>query len=384
MIHVGFNGGMLGQRQVGLGKYAFELLKHLRPVGFEVTVFIRRETDGDGLPIGSGLSVTVVPQPFSTGNAFIDFRLWEGRMFLEAKRRHFDVFHSPYFVCSPYRFRAQVVTLADAIQYIFPQYVTSWPRELYWSYNARRLHTVQHVVTLSEHSKKDILRLFEVSSASVEVIYPGVADRYKPEQEQERLFQISEKYALPKRFILYVGGFDVRKNVEALIAAYNIVRKRQRKLDIGLVLVGPRPKPIPGLVPDVTRYAEDLGLGNRVVFTGPIPEEHLPALYRLSDVLVYPSLYEGFGMPLVEAMSCGTPVLTSNASSIPEIVTRPDILFDPRNFEEIADRIERMVLDSRFRSEVAQWGLDRAKSFKWETVASQIAELYLDLARGAA
>ena len=383
MIHVGLNGAMLGERQVGLGKYAFELISHLRPTGFDVKVFIRNESDADGLTGKPGISFSIVEQPFSTGKAFVDLRLWELEMFRRAHRCDFDVFHSPYFVCSPYRLRSQVVMVADAIQYIYPQYVTSWPRDLYWKYNGHRIRGVQRIVTLSECSKEDVVRIFKKPETSVEVVYPGVAEHYQPVRDDSKTRQVSHRYSLPKRFVLYIGGFDFRKNVERLLLGYGALAKKYPNLNVALVLAGSVPKPIPGLVADLVSMVSTMGLSERVHFIGSVAEQDLPSLYTLADLLVYPSLYEGFGLPLVEAMSCGTAVVSSNASSIPEIVDQGDILFDPHDFKDISSKMERVLLDPIFREEVARWGIGRAKDFSWERAASKIGDIYLEGAGGS-
>jgi glycosyltransferase involved in cell wall biosynthesis len=183
--------------------------------------------------------------------------------------------------------------------------------------------------------------------------------------------EIRRRYALPERFLLYLGGLDWRKNLTALLEAYS--RSSQQA---PLVLAGAALSANRALYPDLARFAEELDLSKNVRFLGPILEGDKAALYSAATAFIYPSLYEGFGLPPLEAMACGTPVICSDASSLPDVVGDAGLLVDAREVEALSAVIDRLLSDSPLQEELRARGLNRAALFSWDKVAEQTAAVY--------
>ncbi|MEG2539419.1 MAG: glycosyltransferase family 1 protein, partial [Clostridium sp.] len=187
---------------------------------------------------------------------------------------------------------------------------------------------------------------------------------------------IKEKYNIEKDFLLYLGGFSARKNVRSILIAFSKIYKKLSK-DLNIVIIGPSKDEHQKL----TELAKNLGIEDRIQFTGYVPHEDLPLFYNACETFIYPSLYEGFGLPPLEAMSCRCPVITSNISSIPEIVGDGAYLINPRNIEELTTAIEKMVDDTALRSSYIEKGFTRSKEFSWEKTAKETLEVYNSIYR---
>jgi glycosyltransferase involved in cell wall biosynthesis len=207
-----------------------------------------------------------------------------------------------------------------------------------------------------------------------------VNPRFRP-AGPEALAAVRQKYDLPERFILYVGTIEPRKNLTALLEAYaalmerlSVCDLRPALSDVRLVIVGKKGWLYEGFF----RRLHELGLEDRVLFTGYVPDEDLPAIYSAADLFVFPSLYEGFGLPVLEAMACGTPVIASNASSLPEVAGEAGIMIAPHDVRGLAEAMERLLMDKQLRAELRARGLERAKQFTWERAAAMTLEVYQD------
>jgi len=202
------------------------------------------------------------------------------------------------------------------------------------------------------------------------VVYPGVEERFRPIQDQALLEGVRNRYNLPPRFILGLGTLQPRKNFTRLIEAFADSRFAIR--DLRLVIVGGKG----WLYEEIFAAVERLGLGNKVVFPGFVADEHLPALYNLADLFVFPSLYEGFGLPPLEALACGTPVITSDASSLPEVVGQAGLMVEATDVAALAQAMRRVLEDDALREGMIARGLEQARKFTWEKAAAKLLSLY--------
>ncbi len=191
--------------------------------------------------------------------------------------------------------------------------------------------------------------------------------------------QLRRKYALPERYLLYLGGFDQRKNLSALLRAFALLVSKQPQAR--LVIAGRLPGRDSPLFPDPRRLVGELGLEERVIFTGWVAEEDKPALLSGAVAFVFPSLYEGFGLPALEAMACGTPVVASNRSSLPEVVGEGGILVEPTDVEALAEAMETLLVDDVLRAELRPRALAQAARFSWEQTALETLAVYRKVAR---
>jgi glycosyltransferase involved in cell wall biosynthesis len=233
------------------------------------------------------------------------------------------------------------------------------------------------ILTVSEASKRDILRFFDVAPEKVVVIHNAIDERFLAPPNAERMELVKQRYQLDHPFVLYVGNIKPHKNIERLIAAFG--RARLECDDhLKLIIIGDEISKYPGLRQQVHRHKLD----KHVRFLGFQPMETLAAFYRLARAFVFPSLYEGFGLPPLEAMACGTPVVTSNVSSLPEVAGGAALLVDPYKEEDIADGIVRAVNDESLRAELIAKGSQRARTFSWKQSVQKIHEIYMQVANG--
>ena len=224
-------------------------------------------------------------------------------------------------------------------------------------------------MTISENSRDDIVRIFKVPAEKIRVVHLGVEEKFRsPEMSTE---QIRRKYALPQKFILYVGNLKPHKNVQCLIEAYEAL-PAQMKEEYRLVLGAPRSDKY---FPDIEKIVREKKLAHQILFTGFIEEKDLPSLYHMSSLFVFPSLYEGFGLPPLEAMACGCPVVSSNTSSMPEVLGDAALFFNPYDIEEMSLAIRKMLEDEDLRKKYRQKGLARVKLFTPEKMTNKILDV---------
>lgn len=226
------------------------------------------------------------------------------------------------------------------------------------------------VTTGSDFARDEILRHYPQAAGKLHVVPYGVDEAYRPVTDEARLEAVRRKYSLPKRFLLSVGVLQPRKNIAGLMRAYELLPGDLRR-DYGLVITGKQG----WLTENLPELAASAPEG--VNFTGYVEDEELPALYSLASCFVYPSLYEGFGLPPVEAMACGTPVVTSNVASLPEVTAGAAVLVDPYDVEELAGAVARVLTDDTLRAELARKGLARAGELTWEKSARALLQVLL-------
>jgi glycosyltransferase involved in cell wall biosynthesis len=234
----------------------------------------------------------------------------------------------------------------------------------------RTARNAAHIVTCSEYSRQDIIDTYKIAPEKVTTIPLAAADRFRPVTDETELMRIKQKYDLPGDFILGVGSVQPRKNLVRLIEAYSILSDKR---DLPpLILVGKKA----WLFEDSLKAAVEHGVEDKVRFTDFVPDDDLPGLYTLSTCFVYPSFFEGFGIPPLEAMQCGSPVITGNRTSLPEVVGDAGILVDPFDVTSIADAIDRVLSDSQLRGELRQKGFERAKLFSWKRSARETLDIF--------
>jgi glycosyltransferase involved in cell wall biosynthesis len=230
------------------------------------------------------------------------------------------------------------------------------------------------VLTVSEASKRDILKYFHIPEAKVDVIYNGIDERFWSPPDAADVDRIRERYQLDGRFVLYAGNIKPHKNIERLIEAFHTLKQHGFD-DVKLLIIGDEVSKYATLRRAVHRYK----LHKHVRFFGFVPDQTLAVLYRLAALFVFPSLYEGFGLPPLEAMASGTPVITSNVSSLPEVVGDAALLIDPYEPDAIAAAIERLLTDARLREDLRARGLKRAREFSWDQSVQRIRAIYYEV-----
>lgn len=292
-------------------------------------------------------------------------------------RERVDVFHAPHYVLPPLVRCPSVVTIHDCIHLMFPQYLpnrlaSAYARALMWN----ATHRASHVLTVSEASKRDILRYFRIPPERITVAPNALDARIGGPPDDEALARVRERFQLHDPFVLYVGNIKPHKNVDRLIEAFALVRTGPLA-NVKLLIIGDEISKYPTL----RRAVHRLKLHKYVRFLGFVDDRTLAALYRLATVFAFPSLYEGFGLPPLEAMASGTPVVTSNVSSLPEVVGDAAIQVNPEDVHAIAHGLRRVLLDESLQAEMRARGLARAAEFSWARTVATIRRLYGDVAR---
>jgi glycosyltransferase involved in cell wall biosynthesis len=286
-----------------------------------------------------------------------------------------DVAHVPYWA-PPLRPGAPaVITIHDLIPLLLPEYRGGLMHRLYTSLASAAARNAAMVLTDSEASRRDIVAHLGLPAERVRAIPLAAGERFRPESAADDV-AIRERYGLPERYLLYLGGFDRRKNV---VTALRACRRVRSSIGSGcpLVIAGRLPEQDSGFAPDPRRLAREEGLDERFVrFIGFVDEAHKPAVYRGAVAFIFPSRYEGFGLPPLEAMACGIPVVGSEAASLPEVIGNGGLLLPPDDAAGMADALIRLVLDDDFRARMSQQALAQASGFSWKRTARQTLVTY--------
>jgi glycosyltransferase involved in cell wall biosynthesis len=282
-----------------------------------------------------------------------------------------DIFHSPDFTLPPLREALGVVTIHDLSFLRVPQCADPGLRSFLERAVPRSLARAARVLADSENTKRDLIELLNVAPERITVVPAGIEPRFRPVRDTVKLAEVRARYQLPEWFILMVGTIEPRKNLSRLITAYGQLR-RQTGLPHALVIAGKEGWLFQGIYDQVTKE----GLTDHVHFPGFVADDDLPTLYTLADLLAFPSLYEGFGLPPLEAMACGTPVVTSNNSSLPEAVGSAALLVNAEDTEELTEAIARVLCDANLRVRLADLGRAQAARFTWPEAARKLLDAY--------
>lgn len=362
---VAFDVTMARTNLMGTGTYARELLRALRPLlGSRLSTidcrfaraFTHRKSTADRL---STLAHDLWWTQFGTLTA--------------ARSCEAELLHVPSMLAPTRGSIRVVVNIHDLAILRFPQKFRRWHRTWTSWQLPRVAGTADAIVALSEATKEDIVELLGVPPERVTVIPCGIkGDFTAPAPDERDLCEMRARYALPENFLISVGAIEPRKNIVRLLKAIKRLRDSCPSLDLKLVHVGP----VGWQADDVPRAVTELGLGDHVRFLGFVPDRHLAALYRIAVASVYPSLFEGFGLPVLEAMASGCPVVTSDRSSLPEVAGDAAILVDPTCVDSIADGVRQVWESDELRRDLTARGLRRAAGFTWEAAARETIRLY--------
>ncbi|MCM3880592.1 MAG: glycosyltransferase family 4 protein [Vicinamibacterales bacterium] len=353
----------------GIGTYIRNLLRELAHID-QTTEYVLFCKPGD-TEVAAGLGANFRAVPEHSGHYSIAEQI---TLPLAVRRERLDLFHAPHYVLPALISSRSVVTIHDCIHLMFPEYLS----RLGHAYAHASLWTAAHksdrIFTVSEQSKRDILKFFKVPPEKIVVTPNAIDDRFSVAPSDEHLEQIRERYQLSHAYLLYVGNIKPHKNLERLIEAFHLVRSQGRP-ELELLIIGDEMSRMQSL----RRTVHRLQLHRYVRVLGFVPDTTLAVLYRLASVFVFPSLYEGFGLPPLEAMASGTPVVTSNVSSLPEVVGDAAVLVDPYSPEAIAEGILAVLRSSHLRDDLRERGLNRVKAYSWRRSAERVREVYCEV-----
>ncbi len=352
-------------RDYGIGTYVRNLVRHLARIDRESTFFLFCARSDEATL--RDLAENFVPVVDESGGYSVQEHF---SIPLKMQQLGADLLHSPHYVVPLFCRKASVVTIHDCIHLLFPQYL---PNRMALSYARHMMGRATSrsalVFTVSEASRHDILRFYpETDPERVEVVPNAIDEAILQDPGEEEMDRVRERYQIRGRFVLYAGNVKPHKNVDRLIAAFALLKQMPGHEDLKLLIIGDEIQRFASL----RRAVEAAGIRQDVRFFGFVPATTLAALYRLASVFAFPSLYEGFGLPPLEAMACGTPVVTSNVSSLPEVVGDAAVLVDPYSVEEIAEGLRRVLGDDVLRADLSARGRVRAQMFSWERSAKAI------------
>jgi glycosyltransferase involved in cell wall biosynthesis len=361
VIRIGFDGRALASPAAGMRRYAHELFGALALLDKSLTIVAVGGPAGLALPEGIEGAPAASSLPSNAGWMLTGLPR-------AARRARLDLFHAPSYTAPVGGPRPLVLTIHDISYERNPAwypYKRDPLRRAFYRYSAR---SADRVITDSQFSKREIVEVYGLSPGTIDVVPLAAAPAFC----EGPLLPLPPGW--PSRFVLHVGDLHARRNLRMLARAVAAVRSRQQAwAGLGLVLAGVDR----GTGADLQRFSDTIGgMMPLVTFAGSAPEPLLLALYRSASALVYPSRYEGFGLPLVEAMACGTPVIAARTSSIPEVVGDAAVLLDPDDEPAWSAAIERMLEDAPYRAHFRDAGLHRAQQFSWRRTAEETARVY--------
>jgi len=358
--------------KAGLGRYARLLTEHL--VTQDKTNTYLAFTHGAFADDALSPALRALPRT----NVPLDVRPWRMLVWLAHVLRvpmdrvlpRVEIFHATEHLLPPLKNVHTVFTLHDLIFQFFPEYHLPLNRWFLRNAMPHFLRRADAIIAVSECTKRDAIRVYNIPPEKITVIYEAADPALHPETDASRIAQVRARYANNQPFLLFVGVIEPRKNIIALVDALRLLRARG--YPHRLLIAGRRG----WLYQPTLDHVKQTGMSDAVDFLDFVPDDDLAALFSACEAFVFPSLYEGFGLPPLEAMAAGAPVICSNTSSLPEVVGDAALLINPREVGEIANAIERVITDSALRDELRTKGLAQAKKFSWERAARETLAVY--------
>lgn len=364
----------------GIGVYTYEISKCLQKYS-DITLcgdifnFINRnniEKDIDGLNFNKNI--------FSLFPYGVYRRVWNyvpiryNWLFNDES----DIYHFFNFIVPP-RIKGKVITTIHDMTYVlYPETMDIRNLKRIKNDIQYSVNRADKIITVSESSKKDIIKFLSVDEAKIEVVYNGVEyDKFNKSYSEDEKSKIRVKYNLQEKYILYMGTLEPRKNIESIIEAFSLFKRENTSSskNTKLVIAGKKG----WLFESIFNLVNKLNLKDDVIFTDYIDENDKSIIYNMASLFVFPSLYEGFGIPVLEAMASSVPVITSNVSSLPEVAGDAAILVEPKDIKSIAKYMDKVLADKELRNNLIKKGHEQAKKFTWESSTKKLVNIYRDL-----
>ncbi len=369
-MRIGIDFTSAARERAGIGRYARELVRALSRLdrGNRYRLFVPRDAHADLLAFPWPPNFSIVRAPLTERMLAA---LWQRARIplpIESFIGPVDVFYSPDFLLPPTRARHRLVTVHDLSYVRLPECFPAVLKRYLDRAVPRSLKQADLILADAESTRRDLLDVYRLAPDKVEVLYSGVDARFGSHVDGATRARVMEKYKLERPYLFSVGTVQPRKNYVRLIKAFSLLAPKATPLS--LVISGGNG----WMFDEVYQTAEQLGLRDRVKFLGFTPDEDLPALYAMAALFAYPSLYEGFGLPVAEAMACGTPVVCSNTSSLPEVGGDAVLYFDPCDVDGMAKVIDAALPDPTLCTKLRTKGLEQVKQFSWERSAQGLLQ----------
>jgi glycosyltransferase involved in cell wall biosynthesis len=369
-MKIGVEGRTLQGERYGVARYLSNLLRYI----------VEQEGDDEYVVY---LSRPIDPLDFSSPR--LDFKVlghapgltWRHlRLPLAMRKDGVDLHFSPSYFVPLVEVCPAVVVVHDITFKVHPEWFAKDRRFLFDDLFWRKVKRTERIVTVSEYSKQDIIEILGVEPSRISVIHGAADEFFRPVRDEKRLAAVREKYGLAPGFLFTVGAIHTRRNLERLIEAVSEASRSLRE-ELELLIVGSPATFTPPV--DIWGTARRCGMEDRVTHLRYVSEEDLLLLYNACALFVYPSLYEGFGLPVIEAMACGMPVACSNVTSLPEVAGDAASFFDPLNVEEMAGAVAGIIADVELREELGRAGLRRSSSFTWRKTAEKMHAVFHEI-----
>jgi glycosyltransferase involved in cell wall biosynthesis len=371
-MKIGIDCRIYSSKFTGIGRYTHELVKNFIRLNdeekrhHEIVLFFNNPEFKKYIPQNPAVKKVLVNAKH--------YSFSEQTKFLKIlNKENCDIVHFPHFNVPIFYRKPYVVTIHDLTLSFYPgrKMTKLHHRIAYYITIKNAVKKSRRVIAVSENTKKDIISQLKVSGDKMEVIYNGVSEEFRLLADPKPATQTLKRYHIQKQFLLYTGVWRSHKNLPGLIKAFSILKK-EKNLDLNLVITG---KPDPHY-PEPKQLTLEYGLADSVIFTGLVDEKELVHLYNAALIYVFPSFYEGFGLPPLESMKCGTPVVASNTSSIPEVCGEGNaVFFNPQDPSDIAGKIYQVYKDVDLQARLIENGIRHACRFSWEESAQKTFNL---------
>jgi glycosyltransferase involved in cell wall biosynthesis len=368
-MHIGIDARLIYHQPAGISRYTRRIIKAMATLNQtdDFTIFQHRR-HAEPLVEQKNFHRATLYSP-------VHARLEQAMVPLELMRFRLDLLHSPDFIPPLHTRVPTVITVHDLAFLHWPHFLTK-ASAAYYGQIDRAVHRARHIIVPSESTKKDLIGQLGVPSAKVSVIYEAADARFTPLPIDETRAAVRRKFGLPETYILFVGTIEPRKNISGLLQSFRRLRDRSHDTPVGLAIAGGQG----WLFDETLALIEELELQQQVHLLGRVSDDDLHHLYVAARCHVHPAHYEGFGLPPLEAMACGTPTIVSNVSSLPEVVGDAALMVDPQHPEELAVAMQRLLTDDALHAEQREAGLRRARCFSWRIAAHRTLEVYQHVA----
>jgi glycosyltransferase involved in cell wall biosynthesis len=376
-LRIGIDGRGIYKTIDGIGRYSLNLIRSLASIDQTNQYIIFKNKE---------IREKIVDVP-NFQEIEIDFRHLSMRSLiylpLLIKKYNLDVFHSPFFIAPLWGVKNLIVTVHDLMALTFPgffggrgylkQKVAYWYHRIFVPLSIKK---AKKIIAVSQSTKMDLINYLHIDSERISVIYEAVDDYFKKPHTADELGKFKKNKGLPANYFLYTGNMKPYKNINLMISALAIL-KNKGVLKHKLLMAGRKDR----FFPIVYKEVKDKNLSDDVVFLDYVSDEELPLLIKCADIFIFPSLYEGFGLPALEAMSLGVPTIVSNASSLPEVVSDGAIIIDSHDPQDLAQAVVSLLKDEDLRKNLSKRGIERSKVFSWRKAAEETLEVYLKVYR---
>lgn len=355
------------EKKVGISEYVYELLLQFNKMqggNVKFEIYLKNSPRDDLPPVGKNWHYHV----FGPRKLWTQFAL-PLRLYINKNRP--DVFFSPGHYAPRFSPLPQVISIMDLAFFHFPEYFTRKDLAQLKSWTEYSVRKADAIITISHASKDDIIKQYTIPEEKIYVVYPGIKVGMNLQHSVFVMNELKAKYSLTDKYILFVGTLQPRKNISRLIEAFSILSKKRAFSDIELVIVGKKGWSYEEILQAPKKFA----VSDRVKFLDFVPDDDLPFLYQHAQCFVLPSLYEGFGLPVLEAMKYNCPVITSNVSSLPEAGGDAAVYIDPLSVSDIAEKLEKVLSDRDLRNTMIERGRKQIQKFSWEKAAKETLKI---------